>query len=498
MPKFGWKPIEPLSDEDRAIDLAAIKALYDTWKTAKQRLEKSSPTSLKRFTQRLIRRLSVETGILERIYDIDRGTTESLVANGFAEEFVSRVSTDIEPARLIDILQDQEAAIQLVMDCVARKRDLSKSVIHDLHEILMQHQDTSPATDRLGKKINVRLERGHFKKWPNNPKQSDGTIHEYCPPLQVESEMDRLLEWLSEYRDENPIIVASWFHHRFAQIHPYQDGNGRVGRAIIALILIRSELLPLVIDRDLREEYLQALKAADLGQLRNLTTLFARLQRTAILQALSVDADAEIAQERRFTSAAINSLAAKFNKRRENKDAELRRLRGVNDLAVRLRERTCMALEAILNELDKKAISQQFAEPQIHMTKGGPDQENEHWYKHEVNQTANLAGKYVNSDEHHYFVKASMRVNRERLIFVTSFHHVGRELSGFMEATTFAQLKSYEESEDRHEISQDFFPCSLQPFVLTHQMKEDEIESAFDNWLDAAVAVAIKEYGDRL
>ena len=47
MPKFGWKRIEPLSDEDRAIDLAAIKALYDTWKTAKRRLEKSSPTSLK-------------------------------------------------------------------------------------------------------------------------------------------------------------------------------------------------------------------------------------------------------------------------------------------------------------------------------------------------------------------------------------------------------------------------------------------------------------------
>ena len=164
MPDFLWKPIEPLSDEDRAIDLAAIKALYDTWKTAKQRLEKSSPTNLKRFTQRLIRRLSVETGILERIYDIDRGTTESLVANGFAEEFVSRVSTDIEPARLIDILQDQEAAIQLVMDCVARKRDLSKSVIHDLHEILMQHQDTSPATDQLGQENQRATRKRSFQE----------------------------------------------------------------------------------------------------------------------------------------------------------------------------------------------------------------------------------------------------------------------------------------------------------------------------------------------
>ena len=133
MPDYNWKQIEPLSDEDRDIDLAAISLLYDTWKIAKQRLEKSSPTGLERFTQRLIRRLSIETGILERLYDIDRGTTEALVANGFAEELVSHASTDVEPSRLIDILRDQEAAIKLVMDCVAGKRGLSKTVIHDLH-----------------------------------------------------------------------------------------------------------------------------------------------------------------------------------------------------------------------------------------------------------------------------------------------------------------------------------------------------------------------------
>ncbi len=41
MPDYNWKQIEPLSDEDRGIDLAAISPLYDTWKIAKQRLEKS-------------------------------------------------------------------------------------------------------------------------------------------------------------------------------------------------------------------------------------------------------------------------------------------------------------------------------------------------------------------------------------------------------------------------------------------------------------------------
>ena len=493
MSDFRWKQIKPLSDEDRAIDLAATTPLYDTWKIAKQRLKKSSSTSLEYFTQRLIRRLSIETGILERLYEIDRGTTEALVANGFAEELISRSSTDLEPSKLIDILRDQEAATQLVIDCVAGKRDLSKGLIHELHTILTQHQDTTTAIDQLGRKFEIPLTKGQFKDQPNNPQRPDGTIHEYCPPIHVESEMDRLLDWSSEYKDDDPIIVASWFHHRFTQTHPYQDGNGRVVRAITTLILLQSDLLPLVIDRDLRTEYIQALESADLGQLRDLTTLFSRLQRAAILQALSVDADTEITQQRRLTSAVIANLAAKFNKRREEKNTELRR---ANDLAAHLRGRTRAVLEATLSELEKPIA--QFAEPQIHITEGGPDRQNEHWYKFEVVQTANLAGKYANFDEHHYFIKASVRVNRERLIFVASFHHVGRELSGLMEATAFAQLKSYEQSEDRDEITEDFFPCSLEPFVFTYQTKGDDIEDAFDNWLDAVVAVAIKEYGDRL
>ena len=130
MPDYKWKTIEPLSENDRHIDLAATGPLYETWWNAKERLQASSGDNLSIFTDRLVRRLSVETGILERLYDLDRGTTEALVTKGFMEELVTRTNTDIEPSRLIDILRDQEAAIQLVMDCVAGNRDLTKGVVH--------------------------------------------------------------------------------------------------------------------------------------------------------------------------------------------------------------------------------------------------------------------------------------------------------------------------------------------------------------------------------
>jgi hypothetical protein len=83
-------------------------------------------------------------------------------------------------------------------------------------------------------------------------------------------------------------------------------------------------------------------------------------------------------------------------------------------------------------------------------------------------------------------------------VFVTSFHHVGRELSGIMEATAFATLESFEDSEDRRSAPENFFACSLEPLVFTYNTKVEDIETAFARWLDAALAIAVKEYGDRL
>src|SRR5271157_1567340 len=174
MPNYTWQPIRPLSDIEQKIDLSAMHSVYEVWGTSKERLQQSSPESLKEFNQRLIRRLSIETGILERLYDLDRGTTEALVAHGFAEELVTRSNTNIEPALLIDLLRDQEAAIQLVIDCIGKTRDVTKGLIHELHAILTKHQDTTTAVDQFGSRFEIPLMKGKYKEQPNNPRRPDG------------------------------------------------------------------------------------------------------------------------------------------------------------------------------------------------------------------------------------------------------------------------------------------------------------------------------------
>ncbi len=499
--EYRWKHIEPLTEQERKIDLSDIVPLTESWKQFKARLKDSNATGLRQFTERLIRSLSIETGILERIYDLDRGTTEALIAKGFIEDLIQRESTNIEPSSLVDILRDQEAAIHLVQDLIAHSRPFTRGALLELHAILTRHQLTTTAVDQFGSRMEVPLRRGAFKAHPNNPKRPDGSIHEYAPPEHVASEVDSLLKWLESYENENPLLVSAWLHHRFTQIHPFQDGNGRVARVITTMVLLKAGLLPLVVDRGMRMDYIGALESADHGNLQGLVNIFAALEKNAILQALSLDVEAEQRAEKSLTSAVIESLEVKFNKRRQVRRQELL---GVNTVAERLRLIASEYVERGLGELTRKVFLRE-ERPDVRVQEGGPDHQNSHWYKFEVTRLndALTLKKWINFSEGHYFVKAAVRYDKTRLVFVVSFHHIGKELTGVIEVTAFLLLETFDEAEEDvlirgERVSSDVIPSCLEPFVITWTTEPDRVEAAFLGWLDRSLAIAMKEWGDKL
>ncbi|NOG31504.1 Fic family protein [Halomonas sp. TBZ9] len=129
-----------------------------------------------------------------------------------------------------------------------------------MHEQLTAHQDFTEALTTEGKIIKVALLKGQYKNQPNNPKRQDGSIHEYCPPELIIDEMERFVALYSRYEEAHiaPEILSAWLHHRFTQIHPFQDGNGRIARAIASLVFLKSGLFPLVIrDSDREIQYFQ-------------------------------------------------------------------------------------------------------------------------------------------------------------------------------------------------------------------------------------------------
>lgn len=136
----------------------------------------------------------------------------------------------------------------------------------------------------------MTIKRGEYKSLPNNPRRPDGEVHAYGPPEWTKEEMEALIHM---YRDaeliHTPEVKSAWLHHRFTQIHPFQDGNGRVARALASLVFLREGLFPLVIRESDRKEYICALETADAGNLGPTITLFARRQRDAILKALGLE-----------------------------------------------------------------------------------------------------------------------------------------------------------------------------------------------------------------
>ena len=80
----------------------------------------------------------------------------------------------------------------------------------------------------------------------------------------------------------HPIVRTAWLHHRFICIHPFEDGNGRVARALVLLDLLKAEYAPLVVDRTVREGDIATLDAENLGDLRPLIRFFAELEKVAL------------------------------------------------------------------------------------------------------------------------------------------------------------------------------------------------------------------------
>ncbi len=136
---------------------------------------------------------SIETGVIESLYTIDRGIAALLLTNGFVHNIIKAPHTNIDPDLLLQILRDHEASVEQVHGYIRDGYPLSPYRMRELHACITAHQDTHFAVDSLGRHVDRPLVRGKFKKkfkkYPNNPTRTDGRVHQYAPPEQVDSEI---------------------------------------------------------------------------------------------------------------------------------------------------------------------------------------------------------------------------------------------------------------------------------------------------------------------
>jgi Fic family protein len=102
-----------------------------------------------------------------------------------------------------------------------------------------------------------------------------GAAFEPPPPEAVPSMMQELSAWLAEAGEPDPIVFAAEMHAWFETIHPFVDGNGRAGRLLVDLWLLRRGMIRALVRAEQRDRYRDALRRAQsAGELTPLVRLF--------------------------------------------------------------------------------------------------------------------------------------------------------------------------------------------------------------------------------
>ena len=159
-------------------------------------------------------------------------------------------------------IEGHDYAVKAMEEAVRDKESLNGVFMRNLHAVLLKEPYEMDALTPDGRLTKRLIAIGRYKTAPNNVRTSTGEIHYYTPPEQVGAEMSDLIDWYrdQEARGEHPIVLAATFHYRFVRIHPFDDGNGRMARLLMNMILIGHGYTVAIVARESRSRYIQEIE----------------------------------------------------------------------------------------------------------------------------------------------------------------------------------------------------------------------------------------------
>jgi Fic family protein len=155
------------------------------------------------------------------------------------------IGIDNKTINVDDIIETTNHFKCIDMVIEAAKRPISESFIKELHRTLK-----SGTTDGRLDWFAV----GDYKKLPNEVGGNETVLPEQVSPV--------IKKLIAEYNliEEKTLDDILDFHYQFESIHPFQDGNGRVGRLLMFKECLKYNIVPFIIDEDLKMFYYRGLK----------------------------------------------------------------------------------------------------------------------------------------------------------------------------------------------------------------------------------------------
>lgn len=149
--------------------------------------------------------------------------------------------------------QNQKSCYEVLKEKIAKKELLSVNLVKEIHKLL-----TDGTYDE--RRYIANEERpGEFKK------------HDYVTGIyevgsaaeNVENDVIKLITEVNEYKGKDILKVSAYLHARFEFIHPFADGNGRVGRTLMNYYLMTHNNPPLIVYDEDKRMYFECLQKYD-------------------------------------------------------------------------------------------------------------------------------------------------------------------------------------------------------------------------------------------
>lgn len=213
LPPPSWEMVSRLSDADRAVsELAGVARNLP------------NPHLL---INPFLRREAVASSRIEG--------TEASLSDLFYYEASAASHTEAARSDLEEV-SNYVAALEHGLHFVEAGRPLSLTLLKEMHQILMRGvrgQDKSPGEFRekqnwISERRSKRLEDARFVP---------------PPPAQMHDALHQLETYFHAPSDLPPLVSLALIHYQFEAIHPFEDGNGRIGRLLITLLLCAEKIL---------------------------------------------------------------------------------------------------------------------------------------------------------------------------------------------------------------------------------------------------------------
>ncbi|KAF0137639.1 MAG: hypothetical protein FD152_319 [Xanthobacteraceae bacterium] len=178
---------------------------------------------------------------LRRVATIESiGSSTRIEGSRLSDQEVQRLLSNLDIQTFSTRDEEEVAGYAQVMDTVFaswRDIDVTENHIRQLHRDLLRHSSKD------------QRHRGAWKTAPNSIAAFDeagrqlGVVFETASPFDTPGRIAELIDWYNaatQDHDLHPLLLIGIFVVVFLEIHPFQDGNGRLSRILTTLLLLRS------------------------------------------------------------------------------------------------------------------------------------------------------------------------------------------------------------------------------------------------------------------